>query len=132
MGAAVSQAAKALGACQTALEMIASVATEDIVRKLAERALSSLHALAEADEGRREKQATRKRLCRGPVSLRAKVLARDSSTCRYCGAPASTIDHVIPICQGGPHAEANLVAACKACNSRKSGRTPEQAGMVLQ
>ena len=58
---------------------------------------------------------------------------RDDGACRYCGARGdSTFDHVIPRCQGGSDEPENLVVACRGCNSRKGGRTPEQAGMVLR
>jgi 5-methylcytosine-specific restriction endonuclease McrA len=63
------------------------------------------------------------------------VLARDRETCQYCGAQPGraglTIDHVLPRAQGGATTWENLVAACAACNHRKSNRTPEQAGMIL-
>lgn len=39
--------------------------------------------------------------------------------CAYCHASATTIDHVVPISAGGSHTKANLVPACKACNSSK-------------
>jgi hypothetical protein len=62
----------------------------------------------------------------------AEVYERDGHRCRYCGATANlTVDHVIPRCLGGDDDAANLVVACRSCNSRKSGRTTEQAGMVL-
>lgn len=56
-----------------------------------------------------------------------------NDVCAYCCQPSErmTIDHVIPICQGGGNDPWNLVPACFRCNSRKGGRTPEQAGMVL-
>lgn len=56
-----------------------------------------------------------------------------SDACAYCGARPErmTIDHVIPLCQGGNNEPRNLVPACVSCNSRKGGRTPEQAGMRL-
>lgn len=61
-----------------------------------------------------------------------RILERDFYRCRYCGSHIDlTIDHVIPIIQGGDSSDNNLVACCRRCNSRKSGRTPEQAGMVL-
>ncbi len=59
------------------------------------------------------------------------VFARDGHVCVYCGdATASnlTIDHGIPVCQGGDDDLMNLYCACKGCNSGKSGRTPEEAG----
>jgi 5-methylcytosine-specific restriction endonuclease McrA len=69
-----------------------------------------------------------------PVSRRA-VLARDGFTCQYCGAQpgrgALTIDHVVPRSQGGQKAWENLVTACGACNRRKGGRRPDEAGMSL-
>lgn len=40
--------------------------------------------------------------------------------CHYCGAPATTADHVVPKIKGGPGAQWNLVPACQPCNHRKS------------
>jgi 5-methylcytosine-specific restriction endonuclease McrA len=59
------------------------------------------------------------------------VFRRDNHTCQYCGArPARpTLDHVIPRHMGGAHTWDNLVTACPACNLKKGGKTPEQAGM---
>lgn len=64
---------------------------------------------------------------------RAGVFRRDHYTCLYCGRMdiELTIDHVIPRNQGGPHTWENVATACHACNRRKAGRTPEQAGMKL-
>jgi hypothetical protein len=61
------------------------------------------------------------------------VYARDGRQCRYCGSTTATltIDHIVPRIQGGADGLDNLVVACRACNSRKGGRTPSQAGMVL-
>jgi len=60
------------------------------------------------------------------------VYERDGARCRYCGATERlSVDHVVPRCQGGGDEPENLVVACKSCNSRKGGRTPQQAGMVL-
>ncbi len=61
------------------------------------------------------------------------VFDRDGERCRYCnGVDDLTIDHVVPRCQGGRDCADNLVVACRRCNSRKGGRTPQQAGMALQ
>lgn len=49
----------------------------------------------------------------------AEVLERDGHTCRYCGGPASGVDHRIPRRVGGPSEPWNLVAACRPCNSKK-------------
>lgn len=62
----------------------------------------------------------------------ADVMTRDGGMCRYCGRQdATTVDHVRPRCQGGSDDADNLVMACRSCNSRKGGRTPKQASMVV-
>lgn len=69
-----------------------------------------------------------------PCSRRG-VLARDRETCQYCGIQPGrtqlTVDHVIPRSQGGLTTWDNVVLACRDCNHKKGGRTPEQANMVL-
>lgn len=66
-------------------------------------------------------------------SVRIEVLIRDGNRCRYCGEDgAGTVDHIIPRCQGGTDSVDNLAVSCQSCNSRKGGRTPDQAGMVLR
>jgi hypothetical protein len=64
----------------------------------------------------------------------ASILRRDGHRCQYVGCErrATTVDHVIPRCQGGPSTWGNLVACCRECNMLKGGRTPEQAGMQLK
>lgn len=52
-----------------------------------------------------------------PVATRRLILARDGNTCRYCGDPASDIDHVWPFRLKGTHDPTNLVACCSTCNS---------------
>jgi hypothetical protein len=70
--------------------------------------------------------------------LQAAVRRRDRDLCRYCGeltkwadrvgARGLVFDHVDPALANGA---ANLVVACRSCNSRKNKRTPEAAGMNL-
>ncbi|MFZ9696705.1 MAG: HNH endonuclease [Ilumatobacteraceae bacterium] len=67
---------------------------------------------------------------RTALSRRA-VMARDGHRCQYCGAPADSIDHVMPRSRGGMHVWENVTAACRPCNLRKRDRTPEEAGMPL-
>ncbi|MHB8574916.1 MAG: HNH endonuclease [Dehalococcoidia bacterium] len=64
---------------------------------------------------------------------RREVFVRDRYTCQYCGRQPRelTLDHVFPRHRGGRHTWENLVAACKACNHRKAGRTPAEARMAL-
>ncbi len=69
-----------------------------------------------------------------PLSRRT-LLARDNYTCQYCGVSASsaelTMDHVLPKVRGGETTWDNVVCACRACNSRKGSKTPEEAHMTL-
>ncbi|OAR25819.1 hypothetical protein A8W25_09805 [Streptomyces sp. ERV7] len=79
--------------------------------------------------------------------LRALVLHRDGSYCRYCwSGPLNnklgaakfpeaaqlrlTYDHVDPEAPAGPDG-ANLVIACQRCNQAKGPCTPEVAGMPV-
>lgn len=63
------------------------------------------------------------------------LFRRDANLCLYCGYTFSegalTRDHVIPLSRGGGDRWSNVVSACRSCNTRKGGRTPEQAGMPL-
>lgn len=72
-----------------------------------------------------------------PVKFsRVNIYGRDNYTCQYCGEKKSinelTYDHVIPRSQGGKTTWTNIVSACGPCNSKKAGRTPEQARMKLR
>lgn len=66
---------------------------------------------------------------------RINIFLRDQHTCQYCGEKFNraqlTLDHVIPIVQGGRKCWENIVTACKPCNQKKGGRTPIQAGVKL-
>ena len=54
------------------------------------------------------------------------IYARDAWTCCYCGEVVSdqelTLDHVRARHNGGGNETANLVTACKSCNSSKQDR----------
>ncbi len=67
---------------------------------------------------------------------RENLILRDKGTCQYCGSKVerknSTYDHVTPRVQGGTTRWENIVIACTACNQKKGGRTPQQAGMKLR
>ncbi len=70
-----------------------------------------------------------------PSLTNAKLFARDRNICAYCGDhfPDNelTREHIVPFAQQGRDHWMNVVTACKACNHRKSDRTPEQARMPL-
>lgn len=62
---------------------------------------------------------------------RAAVIKRDNSRCHICGKLVKktelTLDHLIPISQGGPDTFNNVSVAHKSCNSKRGpGRIPAQ------
>jgi 5-methylcytosine-specific restriction endonuclease McrA len=65
-------------------------------------------------------------------TLRAKVLAQavtgrtadGKPRCAYCQAAAVTVDHVIPVAQGGTDAIENLVPSCEYHNKAKGWERP--------
>lgn len=66
---------------------------------------------------------------------RSNIYQHYKRKCCYCAeriAPAdATWDHVIPRAKGGKTDWTNIVLSCRGCNSRKSDKTPEEAGMTL-
>jgi 5-methylcytosine-specific restriction endonuclease McrA len=73
---------------------------------------------------------------RVPVKFtRLNIFTRDGYKCGYCGdrfeTEELTFDHVVPVSQGGKKSWDNIITACVECNSKKEGRTPQQAGMKL-
>src|SRR2546423_2941722 len=69
------------------------------------------------------------------IPPRRNIFARDNNQCQFCGKKFPTselsLDHVVPRSQGGGSTWENIVCACVACNVKKGGRTPREAGMHL-
>mmetsp|Transcript_10223 Transcript_10223/g.19653 ORF Transcript_10223/g.19653 Transcript_10223/m.19653 type:complete len:207 (-) Transcript_10223:244-864(-) len=61
--------------------------------------------------------------------IRRRVFERDGFHCRFCQkcfeASELTIDHYIPVSEGGSNDIQNLVTACLSCNSKKGSSMPE-------
>ena len=66
---------------------------------------------------------------------RHNIFERDRDTCQYCGKIFArkdlNLDHIIPRDRGGPTTWENIVCSCIPCNTRKSNRTPPEAGLRL-
>ena len=62
----------------------------------------------------------------------ALYLARDGHRCAYCGAVATSLDHVVPRSRGGEHVWENVVAACARCNRLKADRLVSELGWRLR
>ncbi|MDU2239953.1 HNH endonuclease [Paenibacillus sp.] len=54
---------------------------------------------------------------------RKTALKRDRHTCLWCGAPATTVDHIVPSSKGGSDLPHNLIASCSECNSKRGNRS---------
>lgn len=62
-----------------------------------------------------------------------KARAQAPLECHYCGAPATTVDHIIPQALGGPvRAGWNRVPACRSCNAAKGSNWPTCACQKCQ
>ena len=46
--------------------------------------------------------------------------------CAYCGAPATSLDHVIPRYRSGSSNRNNLIPACQRCNANKASYNMEE------
>jgi hypothetical protein len=67
---------------------------------------------------------------------RVRIFERDGWRCWYCGVElpqgparfdkAGTFDHLNPLSRGGDNSDANIVAACRSCNSQKGAKTLEE------
>lgn len=77
------------------------------------------------------KRARRSQLrsCRaGLTAEREAEIRTHAAECAYCGCSVArgqnlTLDHIVPLSLGGLHDEANVVPACRSCNSKKGQRT---------
>ena len=67
----------------------------------------------------RRKRARKRELYVADIDEKA-IFERDGYKCVYCGATENlTIDHVVALANGGPHAPFNVVTCCASCNSSK-------------
>jgi len=120
------------------LDKVAWTAGEQVIRLhgginrcSGRRSILEIHTIV-ATRGRSRRETRRRKV--PPLSNRALFL-RDSHLCLYCGGEFAegmlTRDHVTPLSRGGRDGWSNVLSACRACNTRKGGRTPEEARMPL-
>lgn len=63
-------------------------------------------------------------------TARSQALARAAGVCEIrtasvCTTVATEVDHIVPLSQGGhPLDQANLRAACRACNLNRNAKSP--------
>lgn len=67
-------------------------------------------------------------------NVQQRVWARDGFKCVYCNAQMGkvlmTIDHFVPLEQGGTNDERNYVSACRPCNKAKGMMMPDEFCML--
>lgn len=54
---------------------------------------------------------------------RTAIMVRWDYRCAYCNAPATHMDHVVPLSKGGSDVEHNCLPACQRCNLTKGALT---------
>lgn len=73
---------------------------------------------------RREKQRSRE--MKKSTYWRTKV--QKEAQCFYCAVTLTpdeaTLDHIVPLSQGGKTTKGNVAVCCHTCNARKHSRTP--------
>lgn len=84
--------------------------------------------------------ARRARLMNAEGKLSAKdvkeIAALQGGRCAYCKKKTKmTVDHIVPLIQGGRHSRENIQMTCASCNSAKGGRHPiefaQKIGLLL-
>jgi 5-methylcytosine-specific restriction endonuclease McrA len=102
-----------------------------ISRRTGRQSALAIHSIVAA-KTHRERQAPQRAI---PPLNNKELFLRDGHLCMYCGGAFPeghlTRDHVVPLSTGGADRWSNVVSACRHCNARKGGRTPDQARMPL-
>jgi hypothetical protein len=95
-----------------------------------DRSLLDVHPIVAIHRGR----AALVQRCVPPLT-RQMLFRRDQHICAYCVQRCSdgelTMEHIVPVSRGGGTTWLNCVSSCKACNSAKGNRLPDEAGMKL-
>ena len=62
--------------------------------------------------------------------FRRTILERDAFVCHWCGGEATSVDYLRALIDGGePFDQANAVAACLRCNSRRGAEITNRGGI---
>ncbi|QSR35563.1 HNH endonuclease [Marinobacterium iners] len=99
------------------------------------RKTTAAHGYCEDHAHLHKPWGTRKGSGRGGRPWRRKrdhVLQRDKGLCQPCLkqnriSPATQVDHITPVAEGGTDADSNLQAICKACHDVKTQAEAKRA-----
>lgn len=81
-----------------------------------------------ADKDSRRVQSVQSAIRQAQLRFGGMKMVRDAygkEPCVYCGGPARSRDHIIPLSRGGLHSLENMVPACHRCNSIKRDMIPQ-------
>jgi len=73
-------------------------------------------------ERRQHAHARKRGIAKIPLIGQMIITEDFNGRCAYCGAPATTWDHIKPISKGGQTIPGNIVPACQSCNSSKKDK----------
>lgn len=98
--------------------------------KYREASIARTKAWAQAHPDMRREQARRAKAKRRGArvdyiqgSTLVALIQEANGRCAYCDEERSlTVDHIVPVKQGGMHAITNMVMACRSCNSSKGAK----------
>lgn len=104
--------------------------TEDDKQRLREWTAANRERARLSRKAREHRRAERCRQRCGLFPVRGHDLhmrfTQFNMQCAYCSSKCSpTLDHFLPLANGGTHALSNLIPACHDCNSRKRDLDPE-------
>lgn len=86
------------------------------------RAWHAAWRAANRDRKRAQERGRHERLTKSIPEAALDMLYQD--VCCYCGGSDDvTVDHIVPLADGGAHDWANLTAACHSCNSKKRAKS---------
>lgn len=90
------------------------------------------------DEELRAKPARKNDWLRYPPAIRRtsnaklrKAVLAEQPRCD-CGAPATEMDHIVPVCLGGSDDRSNLRGICRPCHLSKSGREANHVRWIVR
>lgn len=91
--------------------------------------ISINEALAEIKRRKRRKDGIRQR----SVKRKWKLIIRDGELCFYCKSKSEiTVDHIVPLCDGGTGRLENLRLVCRGCNNKKGRLSNEDFEFILR
>ncbi|GHO84910.1 HNH endonuclease [Dictyobacter formicarum] len=91
---------------------------------------SLLYAESYRIERHKEESYRKNRPCRLQLGEWAETLRHYKWRCAFCKGPFESLDHFVPVSQGGATRVGNVVPACLQCQIAKGGLLPEEVEAI--